>query len=223
MNETIRLGEIKGVRVGLNWSVIAIFLLLLFGLAAGRFPLRYPDLGVALYVVAGLAAATVFLGSLLAHELAHALVARRNGGKVDGITLWLFGGVARLETESKDPGAEMRMAAVGPFVSLALAAVFGTASWALAAATGDSIAVGVLQWLALINGILAVFNLVPAAPLDGGRILRAFLWRRRGDRFTATITAARAGRAFGWLLVGVGLVELVAAGLAGGLWLALIG
>ncbi len=223
MNESLRLGTIAGVRVGVNWSVIVIFLLITSALSAGRFPTRYPDRDPIAYVVAGLVAGLVFLASLLAHEMAHAIVARRNGVEVEGITLWMFGGVARLKGEASDPGADIRIAGVGPMVSLVLAAAFGLVAAALDGIGDDSLLRGVFVWLAIINLVLAVFNLMPAAPLDGGRILRGILWWRRGDRLSASFTALRAGRTFGWILVGLGLFDFVAGAGIGGLWMAFIG
>lgn len=223
MNENIRLGRIGGVAVGLNWSVLLIFALITTGLATGRFPALYPDLTPVTYGAAGLAAGLVFMASLLAHEVAHALVARRNGIDVDGITLWLFGGVARLSGEAPDPGADLRVAGVGPLVSVLLAGTFFAMGLALDVIGVPAIIIGVFRWLAIINLILAVFNLMPAAPLDGGRILRAVLWRRRGDQLSASITAARAGRGFGWLLIAVGFMQFVVGAGFGGLWLVLIG
>lgn len=223
MNESVRLGRVAGVDIGVNWTVFVIFLLITFGLAAGRFPQQHPDLGPVAYVVAGVAAGLIFLASILAHEVSHAVVARRNGVEVDGIVLWLFGGVARLRGEPGDPGAEIRVAGVGPLVSVVLGAGFGAVAVLLDGLNAPRITVGVFAWLAVINVVLAVFNLVPAAPLDGGRILRGVLWRRGGDRLDASVTAARAGRAFGWLLVVLGLIEFVGGAGGGGLWLVLIG
>jgi len=223
MTETFRLGRIAGVRVGVNWSVLVIFTLIALGLAVGRFPVLYPDLPSVAYSLAGLAAGVAFFASLLAHELAHAIVARRNGVGVEAITLWLFGGVAKLEGEPSSPGADFRVAAVGPGVSLALAAVFAVVAVALEAMAVPGLVVGVVAWLALINAVLAVFNLVPAAPLDGGRILRAVLWWRTGDRTRAAVGAARAGRTFGWFLIAFGVSVAVFGAGIGGLWLALIG
>jgi Zn-dependent protease/predicted transcriptional regulator len=223
MSESLRLGRIAGINVGINWSVLVIFVLVTAGLAYGRFPTLQPDLEPVTYWAAGLVAGVVFFLSLLAHEMSHAIVARRNGVGVEGITLWLFGGVAKLQGEAPDPGAELRISGVGPLVSVLLAGAFAVVAALLHAAEVAAIVVEVFVWLALINGILAAFNLVPAAPLDGGRILRSILWRRRGDRFSAAITASRAGRTFGWVLVALGLLEFVGgAGLAG-LWLVLIG
>jgi len=199
-----------------------IFALITIGLAAGRFPELYPDLPVVAYAAAGLAAGVLFFVSLLAHELAHALVAQRNGLEVDGITLWLFGGVARLMGEPRDPGADFRIAGVGPLVSIVLGVGFGVFAVVLDLAGVAGIVVGVFAWLGIINVVLAGFNLVPAAPLDGGRLLRAAWWRWRGDRDRAAVVAARAGRGFGWILVVVGVAGF-AFGAPGGLWFALIG
>jgi Zn-dependent protease/CBS domain-containing protein len=222
MTETIRLGEIAGVRIGVNWSVIVIFLLITFGLAAGRFPMLYPDLPSGAYVAAGLAAGLVFLLSLLAHEVSHTIVALRNGVPVESITLWLLGGVARMSGDASTPGAAIRIAAVGPAVSLVLAAVFAATALVVQALGFSGLGPGVFWWLALINALLAVFNLIPAGPLDGGRVLRGFLWMRSGERYGSAITAARIGQGFGWFLIAFGIASFLAVGF-GGLWLALIG
>jgi Zn-dependent protease/CBS domain-containing protein len=223
VQETFRLGTVAGIRIGANWSVLVIFALVFLGLAGGRFPLDHPDLPPAVYLVAGAAAATLFFLSLLAHELAHAVVARRNGVEVEGITLWMLGGVAKLEGEPPDPGADLRIAGVGPLVSVVLGLTFGALTALLGQVGVTGIWRGVFGWLALINLVLAVFNLVPAAPLDGGRILRALLWRRRGDRASAAVSAARAGRSFGFLLIALGLAQLLLLPGLGGVWFMLIG
>jgi Zn-dependent protease/CBS domain-containing protein len=223
MNETLRLGTISGIRVGVNWSVLVIFTLLLVVLSVGNLPVLAPDRSPLAYWLAGTGAAVVFFLSLLAHELAHAIVARREGVEVEGITLWLFGGVARLSGEPPTPAADLRVAGVGPLVSIVLGMGFGALALAAAWAEADTLLVGVLMWLALINVALAVFNLVPAAPLDGGRILRALLWWRGGDRSRAAVTAARAGRGFGFLLIALGVTSLLFFPGVGMIWLALIG
>ena len=222
MRESVRLGHVAGVRVGVNWSVLVVFLLITFGLAGGRFPALYPDRGTAAYVATGLLTGLVFLASLLAHEISHAVVARRNGVEVEGITLWMLGGVAQMRGRARTPGAEFRISGVGPLVSLLLAGLFFVVLLLLEAAGATGLVVGAVQWLAIINLVLAVFNLFPAAPLDGGRILTAALWKRRGDRHSAAVTAARAGRVLGFVLVGLGLAEFLFGG-AGGLWLVLLG
>ncbi len=223
MSETFSLGRIAGIRVGVNASVLVIVLIIAGGLALGRFPLVLPGRGVVAYVAAGLFAAAAFLASLLAHELAHALVARRNGVEVEGITLWLLGGVARLRGGARSAGAEFRIAGVGPLTSLVLGLLFGVCAMLARLLGADGLPVAVLDYLAGINVVLAVFNLVPAAPLDGGRLLRALLWRLRGDPWASAVTAARAGRVFGFLLIALGIFQVVTGRGFGGLWLALVG
>ncbi|MER7839129.1 site-2 protease family protein [Streptomyces sp. NPDC096040] len=223
MRATFTLGRIAGVRIGIHWSVLLIFGIIAFGLAQGRLPHEYPGHAPVVYWAAGLGAAVVFFASLLAHELAHAVVARRNGVVVDDIVLWLLGGVARLKSEASSPGAELRIAGVGPLVSLLLGGLFLLGTWLLALVSAPGLLVEVVAWLAGINLLLAVFNALPAAPLDGGRLLRAFLWWRTGDRLRATAGATAAGRVLGWLFIGLGLVVFMRGGGFGGLWLALIG
>ena len=223
MNETLRLGTIRGIRIGVNWTVLVIFTLILVGLSTVQFPALIDDLSTGAAWVAGVVGAVAFFASLLAHELAHALMAQRYGVRVDGITLWLFGGVARLRDDAPSPTADLWIAGVGPLTSIALGIGFGALA-ALAGAVGiGALPLAVLGWLALINLVLAVFNLIPAAPLDGGRVLRGVLWLVHGDRTRAAITASRAGRVFGFGLIGLGLALLVFLPGLGGLWLALIG
>jgi Zn-dependent protease len=169
------------------------------------------------------AAAVVFLASLLAHELAHALVARRNGVGVRSITLWMLGGVAELDGDPPSAGADLRIALAGPAASLVAAALLFGAGAGIGAAGGPGVAVAAATWLAVMNAVLAVFNLLPGAPLDGGRVLRAVLWRHYGDRGRAERGAARAGRVLGAVMVGAGIGELLALRSLGGLWLMLIG
>ncbi|SFP46359.1 Zn-dependent protease (includes SpoIVFB) [Geodermatophilus dictyosporus] len=223
MTETFRLGRIAGIRVGVNASVLVIVLIIAVGLATGRFPLVLPGRSGLAYAAAALAAALAFLVSLLAHELAHALVARRNGVEVEGITLWLLGGVARLRGGARTPGAEFRIAGVGPLTSLVLSGAFAAAAVLARASGADGLPVAVLDYLAVINLSLALFNLVPASPLDGGRLLRALLWWRRGDPWSSAVTASRAGRFLGFVLIALGALQLVTGSGLGGLWLGLIG
>ncbi|MGB2567938.1 site-2 protease family protein [Micromonospora citrea] len=223
MRASFRIGRIAGVPVGVNWSVLVIFLLIAWALSANQFPRAYPGRPVAAYVAAGLAAAVVFFLGLLAHEVSHAVVAKRNGLQVEGITLWLFGGVAELRGEAPNPGAELRIAGVGPLVSLLLGFFFGGIALVLTLAGAEGLLLGSLAWLAGINVLLAVFNVLPAAPLDGGRLLRAAVWKATGDRTKASVVAARAGWVLGALLIGLGLFQFLVGFGVGGLWLALIG
>src|SRR5215217_1488326 len=204
MTASLRFGRIAGIPVGASWSALLIALLIAWSLG-------------------GAAGAGLFLGSLLAHEIGHALVARRAGLRVRGITLWLLGGVAQLEDEPKSPGDELRVAIVGPAVSLALAVGFGLVALGLSAAGSPALVGVVAAWLALGNAALAVFNLLPAAPLDGGRVLRGLLWRHHGNRVRASVTATRAGVWVGGGLVAYGLLGAFTGWGIGTLWTALVG
>jgi Zn-dependent protease len=220
---SIRLGRFFGIPVGLDWSLLVIAGLLTFSLAADRFPSEFPGEATAAYWIVGIVAAVLFFASVLAHELAHSLVARRHGVQVDGITLWMLGGMAKLGGESPSARAEFQIAGVGPATSVGLAATFGVGAFALSALGAPELLAAGLAWLAVINAILAVFNLIPAAPLDGGRILTSILWFLRGDRYRASATSAQVGVVFGWVLVGAGAVGWFAGLGFGGLWTALIG
>ncbi|MEW6583791.1 MAG: site-2 protease family protein [Actinomycetota bacterium] len=219
MNPTLSLGRIAGIRIGVNWSWIAALALIVWSLGAEVFPAQNPGLGDGTYAAMAVTAAVLFFTTLLLHELGHALQARREGMRIEGITLWLFGGVARFRGAFPSAGAELRVAAAGPAVTVAIAA----ALLAVAAAASPTPAVdGVVAWLGYVNLLLLAFNLLPALPLDGGRILLALLWRRSGDVGRATRTAAGFGRGLGWVMIAGGLV-LVALGAAGGIWLAALG
>ena len=223
MNETLPLGRIAGVRVGLHWSVLVIVVLVTVALAHGEFPAAHPGYSAVQYWALALLAAVVFLVSLLAHELAHAVVARRNGVQFDGITLWMLGGAARLHSEAATPAAELRIAAVGPLTSLLAGGVLAGVAAGLDALHASGLVVEAVAWLSAINILLAVFNALPAAPLDGGRLLRAYLWHRTGDRLRATRGASAAGRALGWFMVLTGFAAVLFGHNLSGLWLALIG
>lgn len=222
MNESIHLGRIGRTRIGLNWTLIPVAFFIAWGLADGL-PHEVGGYTRGAYWVAGALTALAFYASLLAHELAHAFVARRQGLSVRGIVLWLFGGVAQIDGDSPDAGSEFRMAAVGPLTSFLVAGVAGAAAWGLSWLGVVPLAVAALAWLAGINILLGAFNLLPAFPLDGGRVLRSILWRRSGDKDRATLGAARTGRVLGLAVVAFGLFELVALGNFNGLWLALVG
>jgi Zn-dependent protease len=220
---SIRLGRIFGVPVGLDWSLLVIAGLLTVSLAADRFPEEFPGEPTGAYWVVGLATAAIFFASVLAHELAHAVVARRHGVRVEGITLWMLGGVAKLGSESPTPRAELLISAAGPGTSVALAGVFAAGAATLSGLGAPELLSSALAWLAVINAILAVFNLIPAAPLDGGRILASLLWFHHHDRHRAVATAANVGVVFGWVFIGAGGLGWIAGLGFGGLWTALIG
>ena len=220
---TFRVGTFRGIPVQAHWGAAVIAVLVGWLVAGSVLPNLAPGASSLTYAAAGLAAGLGLLGSIFVHEAAHALVARRYGVSVSSITLWLLGGIAHLEAEAPSPKAEARIAGVGPASSVALAAVLGLGAW-LWQTTGIFPVLGAtLMWLGGVNLILAVFNLLPGAPLDGGRLLHAWLWRRKGSRDLATVGASRAGRVLGGIIVGVGMLELFVLGSVGGLWTALIG
>lgn len=223
MSSTFKLGTIAGIRIGAHWSVLGILLILVVGLGFRSWPVLLPGYSGGAYVAAALVAALFFLASLLAHELAHAVVARRQGIEVRDITLWLLGGLAALRNEARTPVADLRVAVAGPLASVVAGALFGALAWLLVAVDAPTLVVMVAVYLAVLNAVLAVFNLVPAAPLDGGRILRAALWAWKGDRERAAVWSARAGRGFGIALILLGAWQLLFAGSGSGLWWMVIG
>lgn len=220
MKPTISLGRIAGVPVGVNWSVLVVMALIVWTLAGTVFPDSAPELGTTAYVVMGVIGALIFLGSILLHELGHAVQAQRDDMEIEGITLWLFGGVASFRGSFPSAGAEFRIAIAGPLVTLVLGVAFVGLS--LVPSLPDEV-VAVAAWLGVINLVILVFNLLPAFPLDGGRILRSALWARSGNFARATAQAAQAGRAIAFALIGLGVLAFMLTGALGGAWIALIG
>jgi Zn-dependent protease len=186
---SIRLGTYAGIPVRAHWSmgIVAVW----FGV------LLSVDLGI----VGGIIATVAFFASILAHEFGHAMVARHYGVRTQSIDLWALGGVARLDRESPTPRADGLIAVAGPAVSLLLGVVTLAASFALQS--------NVLFWIGFVNGFLALFNMLPGAPLDGGRVLRAVRWARTGNKYRAMRDAGNAGRVLGWGMVGVGFVMML--------------
>lgn len=223
MAPTIRLGRLFGIEVGFNWSLVFIFALITWSLASQILPQAIPNQPLAGYWAAALAGAILFYGCLLAHELAHALMARRKGVKVAGITLWLFGGVSQLEGEPASAGSEALITAVGPLTSLVVAAIAYALAMATSAARAPALVSALLSWLAFLNLALGIFNLVPAFPLDGGRLLSSVFWWRSGSRQRGVHHAVRVGRIVAFLMIALGLVELFLGNVLGGIWLAFIG
>jgi Zn-dependent protease len=210
MKDTVRLGRIIGVPIGLNWSLVVIIGVFAFGLAENRFPQDAPGYGHGAYIVAGAVSAVVLLVAVLLHELGHAVVARRSGLEVEGITLSWMGGVTRIVGDSASPGREFGVAAIGPLVSFTIGVVlWGGRSVAVDAGAGHLLA-SAIGWLALINVVLAVFNLIPASPLDGGRILHAAIWSVTRDRWRAARAASFAGIALATAIIALGVFEIVA-------------
>lgn len=215
MTPSVRFGRIFGVEVGAHWSVLVIGGLLAVGLTGG-------EADGTLWLVA-IATVITFFACLLAHELAHSVVARRNGMRVKGITLWLLGGVAQLGGRMPSAAAEFRIAAAGPAVSILLGGAFIGAAFGLDALGSSGLTVSAFAWLGLVNLVIAAFNLIPAAPLDGGRILAAALWGWHKDRTRAEIAATRVGQVTGVILIVGGLASLVAELPFFTLWTAFLG
>jgi Zn-dependent protease/predicted transcriptional regulator len=218
MNGNLSIGRYGGVEVRLNWSLLAVVALIVWSLN-DVFPSQNPGLSHNTYLGMAVVASLLFLASIALHELGHSWVALREGIEVDSITLWLFGGVSQLKGRFASPGAEFRVAVSGPLVSIVLGVLF-----VLIALAGLPSAVdGVAAWLGYINLILAAFNLLPASPLDGGRVLHAVLWRAKGDFAWATRVASEIGQGFGYLFIALGIAMFVFQGSFSGAWLAFIG
>lgn len=209
------------VRIDLSWIIIA--LLIAWSLSTGLFPFYYMGLSAGMYWLMGAIGALGLFLSIIIHEFAHSLVARRQGMPMHGITLFIFGGVAQMGKEPPGPKEEFLMATVGPLSSFALSFFFYMIS-VLGPQTGWPLPVmGVVRYLASINMILAIFNLIPAFPLDGGRVLRSFLWRIKGNLMWATRVSSSIGVFFGFLLIGYGFLRMFDGFLIGGMWMILIG
>jgi Zn-dependent protease len=227
---SIQLARIFGIRIGVNPSWFIVLFLLIWSLSG-----LYEDVvgGDQAFMLATISA-LLFFGSVVLHELGHAVVARRNGIETQGIDLWLLGGIARLSRDSDSPGVEFRVAAAGPLVTL----VFGLVCLGLGAAISSggfgnalgfeddgSVGAGeaVLAWLTYVNAVLLVFNLIPGFPLDGGRIARAIAWKITGDRAKGTRFAALLGQAFAYLLIGYGLYAFMQGDTLALVWFGFIG
>ncbi|WP_189312236.1 site-2 protease family protein [Streptomyces brasiliensis] len=221
MKGTVRLGSVRGVAVRAHWSVPLIMLLFAYGLADRTLPGYAPGLAPVVYAVAGVVGAVLLLASLVVHEAAHALTARRAGMSVRDVTLWALGGLTRMDRPTTARAA-FTVAVSGPLASLLLGGVGLGAAAAVQAAPGWRILVAVLGWFGGTNLLLGVFNLLPAAPLDGGRVLLAALWWRTGDRERAQRAAGRSGQVVGIALAVVGWLAF-ARGMTGGLWLMIVG
>jgi Zn-dependent protease len=214
---------IKGIPIRINYSWFIILFLVVWTLAGGYFPMHSPGLSPFLLWPISLMAALLLFVSILLHELGHSFVALRYGIAIRGITLFIFGGVAQMSGESREPRAEMRIAAAGPLVSFALAALFGAVVyWHGEDGAASPMAV-LFRFLAYTNGLLALFNLIPGFPLDGGRILRAVIWSYTGNIRKATLITTRIGKAFAIFLMVYGFIEVLQGFFLNGLWMVFIG
>jgi Zn-dependent protease len=231
----ITLFHVRGIRIAVDWSWFLVLFLVIFWLSQFYGDVLGESSSDSAPFMLAIVSAFGFFASIVLHELGHAMVALRNGIGISSIQLWIFGGMARMTRESDSPGTEFKVAIAGPLVTLAivvmLAAVgIGASGWGdfrqaalVESDAGTSGALAVVAWLAMINFLVLVFNLLPAFPMDGGRIVRAIAWWRTGDRSSATRFAAKLGRVFAWLFIGVGLLLIFDGYVFSGVWLALIG
>jgi len=216
----VTLFRVWGIPLRVHASWLVIFALIAWSLSVGYFPQVLPESPVATHWVGGAVAALLLFVSVFLHELSHALVARRAGLRVSAITLHVFGGVSQLEDEPGSPGVEFRIAIVGPLTSFLVA---GVAALATPLAGEHPLATAILRYLVLVNVVVGAFNLVPGFPLDGGRVLRAALWKIRGNLHSATEAASRAGTAVALGLIALGVLRGMTGEFLGGLWFVLIG
>jgi Zn-dependent protease/CBS domain-containing protein len=221
MGSSFQVGRVMGIAIEIHPSWLVIGFLVTYSLATVQFPLQYSGWGTGTYWLVGAITSVGFLASVLGHELSHAVVARRLGVKISAITLFVFGGAATMEEEPARARDEALIAAAGPVSSL----LIGAALWTIdVLVQGQEQVAALVGWLGFINLTLGVFNLVPGFPMDGGRILRAALWRIRGDRYKATRNAATVGQLIGYGLIAFGILLAFQPGaIVAGIWLALIG
>ena len=223
----IRLFSVFNIRVTLDYSWFIVFFLFAWSLAYNYYPYAVPGSSRAAYVFMGTVSSLLLFVCVLVHELAHSVTANRLGLDIREITLFIFGGVAKMSGEPEEPGTEFLVAIAGPIASLALAVLFWALEWAVASVLYIGVytpsLVEVLSFLGTINFVLLVFNLIPGFPLDGGRVLRAAWWWKTGNIRGATLAASRVGRAFAWLLIVSGAYQILKGSFIGGLWSVLIG
>jgi Zn-dependent protease len=216
----LKLGEVWGIAIGIHPSWLLVFALITWSLASGIFPGEWPGLAPGTYWVLGAVTTILFFGSIIVHELGHARIALSHGVPIRSITLFIFGGVARMAGEPPTPQVELRIAAAGPVTSFLLAALFAAVRFI----AEDAVLVAApATWLARINLTVALFNLVPAFPLDGGRVFRALVWRWTGSLDRATQIAGASAQVIASGMIAFGIVIAFAGNLAAGIWIALIG
>ncbi|GLI32863.1 site-2 protease family protein [Desulforhabdus amnigena] len=220
--EGINLFRIAGIQITIDFSWFIIFILILWSLSVGYFPKEFPGQNALAYWFAGLIATLLFFLSVVIHELSHSLMAIRLGMKINEITLFIFGGISKLSEEARTPQDEFKIAVVGPLSSFALAIVFRGAAGALTALQFSFMA-AVFSYLSWINVALGVFNLIPGFPLDGGRVLRAFLWWKTGSIARATKWTSDIGKGFAVALMVIGTFQIFSGRLLGGIWMIFIG
>ena len=219
----IKLGTVYGIPLFLDYSGLVIFALIAYTVGFGLMPVTYKNLSWTIYASIGILSAILLFVSIIVHELAHSIVAKNNGLKIGRITVYLLGGVSEMEEEPPTANLELKMSAAGPLTSIAIAVVCFFA-WMISGDLHASILIqGPLQYSYLVNALVAGFNLIPAYPMDGGRVLRSLLWRRNKNMMQATKTASSVGKVFAYLIMFAGVFYLIAIDVFTGLWLIIIG
>jgi Zn-dependent protease/predicted transcriptional regulator len=220
---SLNIGKVIGIPVRIHYTLWLVLLLIAWSLADGYMPQHYPGLGATTYWAIGIISAIILFVSVFLHELSHSYIAKKNGLPIARITLFFFGGVSEMSAEPKDAALEVRMAAAGPLTSFLIAIILG-ASWYLTVlVSGPVPIIATLYYAALLNGVLGAFNLVPAFPLDGGRVLRGSLWRRSKNLLSATANATRVSEVISLLMMAVGLFFVVFGDFVNGLWIIFLG
>lgn len=222
MARGIKLFRVLGIRISIDWTWFIVFVLFSWSLSAGYFPFRHPGFSPGTYIAMGVVSALLLFVCVLIHELCHSYTSNRLGLEIREITLFIFGGVAELTKEPEDPATEFKIAVAGPLASGLLALVFGISS-TIFTAGAFPVVNAILAYLALINIVLLVFNMIPGFPLDGGRVLRAAWWARTGDVDRATRVASLIGKGFAVFLILTGFLQMFTGNFTGGLWSVLIG
>lgn len=221
MTNSLSLGKIFGIPIRLHFTWFIIFILVTSSLSLHYFPTTYPSWDTALYWIIGIITGILFFASIIAHELSHSIVSRSNGIPVKSITLFIFGGVAQISRDAARATGELKMALAGPLSSIAIAIAFGIIWW-LSRSFSEPVT-ALAFWLMRINFALAVFNLIPGFPLDGGRVLRSIIWQTTGNFKKATRIATLTGQGVAYLFILIGLVIMFRGDIVNGIWLAVIG
>ncbi|MEK6599230.1 MAG: site-2 protease family protein [Deltaproteobacteria bacterium] len=223
MGRGVKLFKILGIQISLDYTWFIVFGLVAWSLAQGYFPITIPGLTTFTYILVGIVSAVLLFACVLIHELSHSYTSNKLGLDIKEITLFIFGGVARLTKEPDDPVTELKVAVAGPAASIALAAIF----WVLMQIANTfsiyPVLSAIFEYLAMINMVLVIFNMIPGFPLDGGRVLRSLWWKKTGDLQKATQIASRVGKGFAALLIGFGFFQIFLGNFIGGLWMIFIG
>ncbi len=223
MQKGLKLFKVIGIQISLDYTWFIIFALVAWSLSQGYFPSVVPEMAMWIYIAMGVVSSLLLFASILLHELSHSYVANRLGMDIRGITLFIFGGIAELSREPDDPRMELKIAIAGPIASVVLAIFFWFITEGLTAMALFPLVASVCNYLAIINIVVVIFNMIPGFPLDGGRVLRAIWWMKSGNLQRATMVASRVGKGFALFLIFFGILQTFTGNIIGGLWMVFIG